>query len=150
DQLPQAVGALLHQAGALALGGDLVDLLPDPVELRVTDPVVVGARLVGIRRDALGAEVDALSRALARRDLRGECDLEVAVWQRLAEEDARALVVGRELEAGVLPLTLQDLFGELPPLVAGGDPDRQRRLLTALGPDAVAALRPAVAGHQAV
>ena len=119
-QLRQAVGALLHQVGPLGLGGDLVGLLPDPVELRVTDSVVVGTRLVGIRGDALGAEVDALSRSLARRDLREDRDLEVAVRQRLAEEDARALVVGLEVEAGVLPLALQNLLSELPPLVAGG------------------------------
>ena len=83
-------------------------------------------------------------------DLRVERQLVVARRQLLTEQVAGLLVVDRQVEAGVLQLLLQDLLGQLTALVAGRGLDREASRLAALGPDAVAVLRPAGTGHQLV
>ena len=60
------------------------------------------------------------------------------------------LVLDLHVEPGVARLLLDDLLGQLTPLVLGRGVDRDRGGLAVLGPDAAAVLLPAVARHERV
>ena len=68
------------------------------------------------------------ARVVVRGCLGGQGDLEVPAGPILAEQHARLLRGHGQLEAGLLPLVLEDLGRQLPALVAGRRLELERRL----------------------